>query len=466
MKIVHGAIAILILILLWNLPVPSGVKPEGIHLLAIFIGAIYAVITKPLPMGAVCFLAILALLLTKTLSFQETFSGFTSDVVWLIVFAFFIAHGIIKTGLGNRIAFLFMKAFGKRTIGLAYSLAFTELLIAPAIPSSTARAGGIILPILQSMSQAFGSQPGCSHSSAKAGTYLTLSCFHVICVTSAMFLTAMAGNPLSADFALQNGVQLSWLRWATAALVPGLVSIAILPWLIYKLSPPTIKETPEAPKFAQAKLKEMGPMRWKEWVMLGVFIFLVVLWIFGEQFAIKATVTALLGVAILLLTGILQWKDLLKEDNAWDTLIWFATLVMMAGFLSKLGVIDWFGHYVVGHVEGFSWEVGFVILSLVYFFSHYLFASSIAHIGAMYAVFLAVAIALGTPPYLAALVLAFFSNLWASLTHYGSGQAAVLFGSGYVTVAKWWKVGSIIALVNIVIWLGLGGLWWKYLGYW
>lgn len=466
MKWLHWAIIALMVILIWNLPIPPGIKPEGMHLLAIFAAVIYAVITKPLPMGAICLMALLSLLLTQTLSFADTFSGFTSDIVWLIVFAFFISRGIIATGLGNRIAYLFMKLFGKKTLGLGYSMAITELLLAPAIPSNTARAGGILYPILQSVSTAFGSDPSSQESAKRAGTYLTLNAFHVTCVTAAMFLTAMSGNPLSADIAAQSGAQLTWLRWAVAAIVPGLLNVALLPYLIYRLAPPTIKETPDAPRYAADKLKEMGKMSWHEWTMTIVFIMLVVLWVFGESFAIKASVTALLGVVILLLTGILKWKDIAKEENAWDTLIWFATLVMMASYLGKFGVTNWFGQYVAGHITGFSWQIGFLILSLIYFFSHYLFASLIAHIGAMYAAFLLVAVAIGTPVYLAAFVLAFFSNLFGALTHYGCGPAAVLFASGYVSVPTWWRVGSVVSVVNILIWLVVGGLWWKFLGYW
>lgn len=466
MKWIHWGVIALIATIVWNLPLPAEIKPEGMRLLAIFAAVIYAVIVKPLPMGAICLMALLSILLSQILGFTETFSGFTSDIVWLIVFAFFISRGIIKTGLGSRIAFLFMKAFGRKTLGLGYSMAFTELLLSPAIPSNTARAGGILYPILQSVAHAFGSDPTSQESARKAGTYLTLNVFHVTCVTGAMFLTAMSGNPLSADIAAQSGAQLTWLKWAIASLVPGLLNVAILPYLIYRLAPPTIKETPDAPRYAAEKLKEMGKMTWHEWTMLFVFITLVCLWIFGDFFGLKASVTALLGVTVLLLSGILQWKDIAKEESAWDTLIWFATLVMMASFLGKFGVTGWFGQYVGGHINGLSWQVGFVILSLIYFFSHYLFASLIAHIGAMYAAFLLVAVAIGTPVYLAAFVLAFFSNLFGALTHYGCGPAAVLFASGYVSVPTWWRVGSIVAIVNIFIWLVIGGLWWKFLGYW
>jgi DASS family divalent anion:Na+ symporter len=84
----------------------------------------------------------------------------------------------------------------------------------------------------------------------------------------------------------------------------------------------------------------------------------------------------------------------------------------------------------------------------------------------MYAPFLAVALAAGAPPMLAALVLAFFSNLFSSMTHYGTGPAPVFFGGGYIDTATWWKLGGLISVINICIWMGFGGLWWKILGLW
>jgi len=155
-----------------------------------------------------------------------------------------------------------------------------------------------------------------------------------------------------------------------------------------------------------------------------------------------------------------------KEEGAWDTLVWFAALVMMASFLNSLGLIPWFSEMMGARVEGIPWVPAFLILSLVYFYSHYLFASNTAHVSAMYAAFLAVAVVVGTPPLLAALVLAFFSNLFSSMTHYGTGPAPVLFGAGYVEMGDWWRLGFIISVVNIVIWLGIGGLWWKVIGLW
>jgi DASS family divalent anion:Na+ symporter len=319
---------------------------------------------------------------------------------------------------------------------------------------------------MRSLAHAFQSEPD-DGSARKIGSYLSKTAFQGTVITSAMFLTAMAANPLIVKFAADQGITLTWAGWAIAASVPGIVSLIVVPLVIYVLYPPEIKETPAATQLARRELQNMGPVSPHEWIMLAVFALLLVLWIFAPQLGgINATTTAMTGLLVLLVTGVLTWQDLLEEKGAWDTLVWFSALVMMATFLNKLGLIPWFSKEVGGMLAGTYWVTAFLILTLVYFYSHYFFASQTAHISAMYAAFLAVALALGVPPLFAALVLAFSSNLFSSLTHYGTGPAPVYFGAGYVELRTWWGLGFVISLVNIVIWVGLGGIWWKVLGLW
>jgi DASS family divalent anion:Na+ symporter len=476
-KIVPLLATLAVGLMLWNVSPPqvaADALPPGAdmarawHLLAIFVSTIVGLIVKPLPMGAVALLGLTVTVLTGTLAIGDALSGFADATIWLIVLAFFIARGFIKTGLGSRIAYLFVALLGKRTLGLGYGLLATDLVLAPATPSNTARAGGVVYPIMRSIATAFGSDPD-RGTARKMGTFLTLTAFQGDIITSAMFLTAMAANPLAQKLAGQQGVTITWGGWALAALVPGMLSLLVVPLLIYRLCPPEIETTPDATSMAHTELARMGPIKLDEWVMLGTFGLLLVLWIFGPQLGgLTATAAALVGLGVLLLTGVLTWSDVQQEEGAWNTLVWFAALVMMAGFLNTLGLIPWFSGAVATSLKaaGLTWTAAFAIVALVYFYSHYLFASNTAHVSAMYGAFLAVAIAVGTPPMLAALVLAFFSNLFSSMTHYGAGPAPVLFGSDFVDVGTWWKLGFVVSVVNIAIWLGVGGVWWKVLGIW
>ena len=439
---------------------------RGLHLFAIFVATILGIILRPLPMGAVAMIGVGLTAITGTLPVTDSLSGFAEKTLWLIIVAFMFARGFIKTGLGTRIAYFFMRLLGKRTLGLAYGFAATEFVLAPVVPSNTARTAGIIMPIMRSLAKAYGSNPE-DGTARKIGAYLTVTCFNLDLIVSAMFLTAMAANPMTQKFAADFGITITWNSWFIAAIVPGLVGLIVIPYMLYKLYKPEITETPEAVEMATAKLKEMGAPSMTEWLMVAVFAFVLVLWVIGEkQFGIDGTTAALLGLGLLLLTGVLTWKDVLEEHNAWDVLIWTGALIMMAGFLNKLGMIPWFSKVVGASMAGHGWHFGFLVLALTYFYAHYFFASMTAHAGAMYAAFLGVSITLGAPPMLAALVLCFFSNLHASMTHYGTGPAPAMFGLGYVPIGTWWRLGFIISLVNIFIWVVVGGAWWKVLRLW
>jgi DASS family divalent anion:Na+ symporter len=345
-------------------------------------------------------------------------------------------------------------------------MAATEFVLGPLVPSNTARTAGVMMPIVRSLARAYGSNPD-DGTARKIGAYLTLATFYIDLSISAMFLTAMAANPMAQKFAADFGVKITWGSWFVAGIVPGLVSLLVVPYVLYLIYRPEITRTPEAVEMANAKLREMGPVSKSEWMMMGVFAIVLVMWVFGDAYwGIDGTTAALVGLGLLLITGVLQWSDVLSEANAWDVLFWTGTLIMMAGFLNKMGMIPWFSKVMAATMAGHSWKVAFLVLGLTYFYAHYFFASMTAHVGAMYAAFLGVSIACGAPPMLAALVLCFFSNLHASMTHYGTGPAAAMFGQGFVPIVTWWRLGFIISVVNILIWVSVGGAWWKVLGLW
>ena len=459
-------IVFLVGLAIWIIPAPSGLNTQAWQLFAIFVATIVGFIIKPLPMGAIAILGITFTALTGTLGIKDALSGFSNSTIWLIVIAFFISRGFIKTGLGARISYLFIKTFGKKSLGLSYSLLASDLVLAPAIPSNTSRGAGIIFPIIRSVCDTYDSKPE-DGTERRIGSFLMKTGFQGNLITSAMFLTAMAANPLIATLAYDvAGIEISWIGWFIAALVPGVISLLAIPYILYKIYPPEVKETPGASKLAAEKLTEMGGLKVSEKYMLIAFGLILILWIFGKQLGLASTTTALIGLSVLLLTQVLTWDDIKKEEGAWNTLVWFAALVMMASFLNKLGMVGWFSGLMQNAVSGMSGIVALFLLAVVYYYSHYFFASMTAHISAMYAAFLAVALAAGAPPMLSALVLAFFSNIFAATTHYGTGPAPVFFGSGYVPQNTWWRLGFIISIVQIVIWSVVGGMWWKVVGLW
>lgn len=434
-------------------------------LLCIFAATISGLISRPLPMGALVIIAITTLGILGILTTREALSGFSNSTVWLVVAAFIFAKGFKDTRLGERIAYYIIAAFGKSSLRLGYSLVLADLVIAPVTASNTARAGGILSPIAQSMARAFDSHPG--PSAKRLGAYLIKTVYQTDLVISAMFMTASAANPVVVEIARQvAGIEITWSQWALAALVPGIVGIIVVPYVVYRLYPPEIKDTEKVQHLARNHIKEMGPVTREQRVMSAVVVLVLCLWVTGSMHGISSTMAAYVGISGLLLFRVLSWEDILGEKSAWNTLIWFGGLIMMAGQLSEHGLLVAFANSAAELVEGWSWPLALCSLLLVYLYIHYAFASSTAHVLAVLPAFLAVAISLGSPPLLAALAFGYFSSIYASLTHYGIGAAVVLYGAGYVSQTQWWRVGFLLSLVHVAIWLPIGFAWWKVIGLW
>ena len=363
-------------------------------------------------------------------------------------------------------AYVVVKAFGKTTLGLTYSLVFAEALLAPTIPSVAARAGGIFLPLARALCQACGSDPA-DGTEKKMGSYVMATCFQTSCVSSAMFITAMAANPLSVNLAQAVlNYQISWGSWALAALVPGLVCLAGVPLLLYAFYSPQSKDASKAVEHAEKELEKLGPRSKTEEITTYAIASTMALWIFGGTFGINSVCAALTGLSILLIGNVISWNECTGNSAAWDTFMCIAAVTAMTSYLNSLGFIQWFSQKVVeiiGTVT-LSWQESFILICGAYFYTHYFFASGAAHIAAMYPAFLSVCGACGVPLQMAALALGQLTDLMGCLTTYGIGSAPVYFAAGYVPQSDWLKYGCISSVFYLVVWLGLGGAWWKVLG--
>ena len=444
--------------LLYFFSLPGLNQMQG-RLLGVFVATIIALVAQPVRMGISVVVAMTVLAVTQTLPPAKVLSGFANVTVWLIFTAFLFSRAVTVTGFGTRVGYLFIRRFARTPLSLGYSLAATGVVLAPFMPSDTARGGGIVFPITRSVAAAFGSEPG--PTSKLIGSYLMLVSFHANYTASSIFLTGMAANALIVEFAQQIGhVELTWMRWFSGSVVPGLLTLAVIPWLLRGLVRPRIRDTAPARELARAELARMGPLKREEKWLVAILLGIMAGWVTSPWHGIPNTFVALAGLAAILLAKVLSWEDLLTEQRAWDALIWFAPLVMMSEALNENGVIGVLSGKLFGVMAGWPWPL--VLLGVVasYLYVHYGFASLTAQVTALYPAFLAAALAGGVPPMMAALPLAYFSSLNAAMTHYGTGSAPVFFNAGYVRQGDWWRLGLLISVVDLVIWMGVGPLIW------
>ena len=466
-RLVKAAICVAVTVAVYVVPPPDGLEPQAMHMLAIFLGTILGLILQPLPTSAVAIIGLSTAMITGTMDPKTAaFSGLGSASIWLIVAAFFIAQGFVKTGLGRRIALVFISLLGKSTLGISYGLSAADLLLAPATPSNTARLGGILFPIITSISDVQGSTPENDESRRRIGAYLAVTANNVNAITSAMFVTSMAAGPVVVQLAADSGVTIGWGTWAMAGIVPGVLCLLVIPALVYKVYPPTIKHVPSAQTDARAELRQLGRLSAQEWIMAATFVAMLVMWATGSMTGINATTVAFVGVSVLLATNIITWQDMAANKSAWSTLIFFGVLVGMATPLNELGVTEWAGGLIAHATTGMPWMAVLALLTVCYFLLHYMFAAELAQAVALYTLFLGVAVAAGAPPIASALMLGCATGLIGAMMHYASGPAALIYGAGYLKTPEFLRIGFLCGIVTVAVWLTVGMGWWKIIGLW
>ncbi len=450
-------------IVIWFIPVPGGLTPQAWHLFAIFITTIIGVILNVSSIFNLSIAALAISILSGTLKASEAYSGFSKGFILLIVVAFLLARAAINSGLGERIAYLIIRKLGKSTLGLGYSMALTDAIIAPAFPSNTARSG-VLYPIIQAIAIGGGSRPE-DGTEKKLGNFLMMNGVAGLTISSALWLTAMAANPAGVGIAQEYGVDINFAKWFIASVVPSIAALIVVPFVLFKVVKPEISKTPEAPKLAAAKLKEMGPMSLQEWIMAVTFILVVIGWALSGNLHIDKTAIAFLGLAVVMFANIFTVDDLKKQGGVLEIWMWFAILYTLSSFLNKLGFMPWLGDNIANVLVGYSWPVVYVVLLVSYVLIHYFFVSQTAQMLALYGVFLGVGIKAGVPPTLLALMLLFATNFFAAITPQGSSANVIFAASGYLKTQEMYKYGLVITVVNTIIYLVLGTLWISILGW-
>jgi L-tartrate/succinate antiporter len=299
----------------------------------------------------------------------------------------------------------------------------------------------------------YGSKPN-DPSARKIGSYIMWVAIAGTCVTSSMFMTGLAPNVLAIEVVRKTvNVELEWMTWFIAFIPAGLILLAAVPFLAYKLYPPEVKEGPEVSQWAAGELARMGSLTKNEILLLVYVMIALLLWVFGADL-MNATTAALVVIALMLITGVIKWSDMTSYKDAWNTLAWFATLVALADGLARVGFIKWFAEAVGAHLGGMSPVMAIIVLALVNHFMHYLFASVTAHVTAMLPVLLAVGAAIpGMPVEKMALLLCLQLGIMGIITPYGTGPSPVYYGSGFLPSKDWWRLGMIFGLIYLVTYL-------------
>ena len=409
---------IVVAIVIALIPAPAGLPQHAWYYFAIFAGVIVGLMLEPLPGGAIGLIGVTLVARLSDYVFYSpeqlakpgfnpdaaslswALSGFSNATVWLIFGAFMFALGYEKTGLGRRIALMLVKAMGRKTLTLGYAVAST------------------------------------------------------------LFLTALAPNLLAVELVKKTAkIDLAWVEWFIAAAPMGILLLIFVPLLAYWIYPPEVKEGAEVSDWAAKELVKMGGLTAKEITLAVLVVIALAMWIFRAE-EVNATTAALIVICLMLVTNVVTWDDITKNFPAWNTLAWFATLVALAGGLSQVGFVKWFAEVVANHMAGFTPVKAILLLLVINFFTHYMFASVTAHVTALIPVLLAVG---STIPDMnmqhLALLLCLQLGIMGIITPYGAGPSPVYYGSGYLPAADYWRLGAIFGVIFFVVFMVLTVPW-------
>ena len=442
---------------IWLTPVPGGLTPPAWHLFAVFASAIASVLIGSFPLLPSALLAVAAVVLTGTISPAKAFAGFANLSVLLVVIAFLVAIAVVKSGLGRRISLFMVSLFGKSSVGLAYSIVITDAIIAPGFPSNTAR-GGVLFPIVLSVASGAGSRPE-EPEGRKLGGYLMFCGMASLSVSSALWMTATSANPLGVQIVKGFGVEIGFGKWLVVAAVPALIALLLLPWLVARIFPPGIGQTPDAPVAARKELAALGPLKRDEWITAGIFAFMILGWVFGDSLQLNATSVAFAGLGMLLMSNVIGLKDIAEHGEALETFLWLAVLFALSGQLNELGFMGYVGQRLASYIVGLSWQMTYVILLALYVLIHYMFVSQTSQVLALLGVFLDVGIRGGVPAPLMAFALLFASSYFSVITPQGGSQNVIFVSSGYLTQPELYRLGLLVTIFFLAVFLIIGTPW-------
>src|SRR6266481_5704397 len=423
------------------LPVPTGLPQHAWYFFSIFVGVIVGLVLEPLPGAAIAITGLtLVAVFPRFVLFSPqqlsepgfrppsaalawALSGYSNPTVWLIFGAFILALGYERTGLGERIALILVKRMGKNTLLLGYGVTLADTILAPFIPSPTARSGGIIYPIVSDLAQVYESKPN-DPSARRVGSYLMWVAIATTCVTSSLFLTAASFNLLAVGLVeklTQTDVHwMDWFRTAAIAIIPLLI---LIPLLTYWLFPPGVKHSTEVSKWAALKLEKIGPLSRRELILAAIVVLSLVLWVGGSAF-VSATTVALVAISLMLITRVVTWGDITDDKRAWTTLAWLGALLA------------------------------------IFFVAHYLFASVDAYTTALLPVILLTGAAIpGIPLKEFALLLCMELGIMGIITPFADAASPIYANSGYLPAKDYWRLGTIFGALFLFFFLAVGVPW-------
>lgn len=473
-------VAVLVMVGVLLLPLPTDLPVAGHRMLAILAFAVVVWITEAVSYeaSAIMITSLMAFLLGTAPTLQDpsviygssaaitmALTGFSNAALALVVGALFIAAAMTHTGLDRRIALVTLSRIGTSTRRIMLGAIVVTILLSLVVPSATARSACVV-PIMMGVIAAFGVD---KRSNIAAAIMIIVA--QGTSIWNVGIQTAAAQNLLTAGFMDKMlGQRVAWIDWLIAGAPWAIIMSGVLMFLVLKMLPPESDSIPGGKEAVAKSLTDIGPMTGAQKRLLTVSILLLLVWATeGKLHSFDTTSTTYAGLVILLLPrwGIMTWKDV-QSRIPWGTVIVFGVGISLGTALLTTHAGQWLGTQVVSHT-GLD-QVGplgvFAILGAFLILIHLGFASATALTSAMLPILIAVLQTLpGDFNRLGMTMLLGFAVSYGFILPVNAPQNMVCLGTETFTAKQFARVGLVVTLIGYLLMLVFGATYWKWLGW-
>lgn len=449
------------------MPTPVGLTLAGKKALALLAALVTLYLTEPVELTVVSLMILPTAVFLGLGSTKVVLENFATSSIFLLVGATMMAAAMEKTRLAERFTYWLLSTIGCSARNISLGVTLANVALAFMVPSTTARTA-ILLPICLSI----------IHMYEKTGEYqkgqrlnfaisLLLTLAFTNSTISAGVLTATVPNPITVDFIAKAGTVITYMDWLMYGFPPAIVMTLFSWWYLRKVFKPEREEIPGGKELITQKLNDMGAMTSPEWRTLFVFLLVVALWATGGITKMDTTVACYLGVSLLFLPkfGVIKWKDT-NRDSAYHILMMSGGALAVGEFLMKTGAAKWLANSVF-HSLGLAGASSLVVIGAVLFIVQF---SRIGFFGTtgLTVLFMPVLIALAATANLPAAAVALPAGMliggFPFLMFYNTISNILIFGTGYLTVGDFPKVGGVLCLVGVIVYTICATTYWRWLG--
>lgn len=440
------------------LPVPRGLTPQGLYIIAISLTITIFIITEPVPLPTVALMIAIFQVLYDVGSPSHIAQSFMSDSVFFILGSLMLATAIVKQNLDKRLALAIVKLTGTKLSHVCLGIVAVSALLASLIGEHTVAA--IMLPVGTSLIRLTSDD---DEKTRPLGAIIMFCIGYGCSIAGIGTPSGGARNAIMMEyFRSLFSVQVSYFQWIVYAYPMVLVQIPVLSYILLTSFRTEFTSMERPVYLLRQQVAREGRMKPVDWLTVGIFLFTLLLWITMSSH-IGMGIIALIGVSLYLATGIVRWEDINSGVN-WGVVLLYAAAISLGVGMSETGAAAWLAGKLLAGMEILGLESGLSLLAVVVILTTAV--SNTMSPGPAVAILGPIFLDMARLSNTSLLAVGFATAVASSfgyLTVVGSPARTIIYGSGYLRTADYWTAGWKMTLASMVIVMLMAGLYWPFL---